>query len=126
MTSSNYATAYTEGFERTVRFLISRGARSEAAHEAAQAAWVRGWEQIHQLRDESLVTTWVNTIALNVHRRIVRKESRVKALPELSTAFSVDFAAIDLTKILNGCRPYDRALLRRQMQGLTAREIAKD
>lgn len=43
------------------------------ACESAQAAWVRGWGRLGQLRDETLVLTWVNTIALNVYRRLIRE-----------------------------------------------------
>src|ERR1700680_3274425 len=68
MTRNEYGEAYEAGFDRTVRFLLSRGAQRDDAVEAAQAAWARGWERVTQLRDESLVMTWVNAIAFNFLR----------------------------------------------------------
>jgi DNA-directed RNA polymerase specialized sigma24 family protein len=57
----------------TVRFLESRGSARDSAEEIAQAAWVRGWERIEQLRDVAMVFTWVNTIALNIFRSDCRR-----------------------------------------------------
>ena len=90
MTGEAYGKAYQHGFDRTIRLLLSRGARSECAREAAQAAWAKGWERIDQLRNESVVTTWVNTIALNCYRRVMRSEtidclSWKYRLPRMST-----------------------------------------
>src|SRR5258708_1036554 len=48
MTVEAYGQAYQRGFDRTIRLLLSRGARSECAKEAAQAAWAKGWERINQ------------------------------------------------------------------------------
>ncbi len=76
MTREGYGQAYQKGFSLTVRFLLSRGVQRDAADEAAQAAWVKGWERLEQLRNESSVTTWVNTIALNVYRRLKPGERR--------------------------------------------------
>ena len=64
MTREEYGQAYQRGFDLTVRLLLSRGAPRDRAREVAQAAWARGWERLSQLRNESLVVTWVNTIAL--------------------------------------------------------------
>jgi len=75
MTRDRYGLAYQRGFDLTVRFLLSRGAQREYATEVAQSAWVRGWERLHQLRDEATVVTWVNTIALNAYRRVMRREA---------------------------------------------------
>ena len=72
-----------------------------------------------------MVLAWVNTIALNVHRRLQRNEPAWQALPELGTTPRVNLAAIDLARILKICGPGDRAFLRYQMNGLSPREIAK-
>ena len=74
MTKEGYGQAYQRGFELTVRFLLSRGVQRDNAREVAQAAWVRAWERLSQLRDDNLVVTWVNTIALNVYRGLIRKD----------------------------------------------------
>lgn len=124
MNREEYGKAYQRGFELTVRLLLSRGVPTDRAREVAQAAWTRGWERLGQLRNESLVVTWVNTIALNVYRNFLRSEPAFLTLPELSTKGGVNLAAIDISRILKICRPYDRFLLEQQMRGVTTEEIA--
>lgn len=124
MTRDGYGQAYQRGFDLTTRFLISRGVRRDVARDVAQAAWVKGWERLNQLRNENMVTTWVNAIALNVHRSLLRSERSYQPLPELLGRSEVNLAAIDMARILKLCCPRDRALLELQMQGNTAQEIA--
>jgi len=96
MTREEYGEAYKRGFDLTVRFLLSRGVHpSDRAREAAQAAWTKGWERLGQLRDESLVMTWVNAIALNVYRGFLRREQGYQILPELSTKTAINRRAFD-------------------------------
>ena len=106
MTNTAFGEAYRTGFERTVRFLTSRGAPQDGALEAAQAAWVRGWERLNQLRNEEMVLTWVNSIALNVYRGVVRRQALTQPLPELHSKFKIDLCAIDLDRVLKFCRPW--------------------
>ena len=120
-----YGDAYNQGFERTARFLLSRGASPGHAEELAQAAWVRGWERLHQLRGDSAVGTWVNTIALNLFRNELRREKYVQPLMETQSSFRMDIAAIDAVRVLNYCRPSERALLEHQLIGATVDEIAQ-
>lgn len=124
MTRQAYGQAYQTGFDRTVRFLISRGAVGDGAAEAAQAAWARGWERLDQLRDERVLLTWINTIALNVFRSLCRKEKLSVPLRETHSEFRFDATPIDLDLVLRNCRPRERALLELQVQGVTAEEIA--
>jgi len=125
MTRDEYGHAYQRGFELTVRLLLSRGVPTDPAREVAQAAWTRGWERLSQLRNEKLVVTWVNTIALNVYRSVLRSEPACQELPEIPTKGGIDLAAIDVSRILNICRPHERVLLEQQMRGVTAEEIAR-
>jgi len=125
MTREGYGQAYRRGFNLTVRFLISRGVPRDMARDIAQAAWAKGWERLSQLRNESMVITWVNAIAMNVHRSVLRSEPAYQALPELYTRAEINLASIDLARILKFCCPRDRALLELQMQGETAEEIAR-
>jgi DNA-directed RNA polymerase specialized sigma24 family protein len=125
MTRENYGQAYQRGFECTVRFLLSRGIHRDTANESAQAAWARGWERLNQLRDEGMVITWVNMIALNVFRGVARRQSG-PAPGKLSETTAIDVAAIDLARILEICRPCDRILLEKQLHGYSAKEIALD
>jgi len=126
MTRTSFGQAYQTGFDRTVRFLTSRGAPRDGAQEAAQAAWARGWERLNQLRNEEMILTWVNTIALNVYRGVARRQALTQPLPELHSKFQIDLSVIDADRVLKLCRPSERALLEQQMSGVTTEEIARD
>jgi len=127
MTSEGYGLAYARGFDLTVRFLLSRGVQRDHATEVAQAAWVRGWERLSQLRNESVVVTWVNTIALNVYRTWLRRELRNPETVELADKTGgVDLAAIDVAKILEFCSPCDRRLFEQNLVGVTTKEMAAE
>jgi DNA-directed RNA polymerase specialized sigma24 family protein len=125
MTHDGYGQAYQKGFIKTVRILRSRGASPDHAEDVAQAAWLRGWEKLQQLKDDGMVVSWVNAIAINCHRRVGQQESRFQALPELCGHVGVDSAPFDTAKILECCRPGDRLLFEQQLGGLTTPEIAK-
>ena len=125
MTVEAYGQAYQTGFDRTIRLLLSRGAPIECAREAAQAAWVKGWERINQLRNESVVTTWVNTIALNCYRSFLRSENHQLPLTDLSTGADVRLGTIDLERFLDWCRPSDRQLFEDYLQGYPIEEMAR-
>ena len=125
MTQDGYGQAYQRGFTRTVRLLRSRGAPMDYAEDVAQAAWLRGWQKLDQLRDEGMIVSWVNAIAINYHRRGSQIEARYEALPELCGHMGINVAVLDAAKILNLCRPRDRMLFEQQMGGLTTQEIAK-
>jgi DNA-directed RNA polymerase specialized sigma24 family protein len=124
MTQDEYGRAYQRGVELTRRFLLSRGAHAECAQEASQAAWAKGWERLHQLRQESLVVTWVNTIALNMYRRLARWDSFGELDTTLSSGPDRVFLAIEAGRILDICNPKERFLLEQQMHGITTHELA--
>jgi DNA-directed RNA polymerase specialized sigma24 family protein len=124
MTQDAYGQAYRNGFRMTVGLLRSRGASSDSAEDVAQTAWLRGWQKRDQLRDDRLVTTWVNTIALNYHRRGNKNEARYEALPELYGSIGINLASLEVNRILKVCRPAERRLFEQQLSGLTTKEIA--
>ena len=124
MTQDAYGQAYCSGFRMTVGLLRSRGASSDSAEDVAQAAWLRGWQKREQLRDDRLVLSWVNTIALNYHRRGIKNEARYQALPELSGKIGIDLTPLETNRILKVCRPLERRLFEQQLSGLTTKEIA--
>lgn len=127
MTRDAYGQNYQEGKERTIRFLLSRGVASTMAPDIAQSAWLRAWERLSQLRDERLLVTWVNTIALNQYRRAIRTERLHQMIQEPVRGLTTqNLAAIDVAKMLHLCRPADRALLEAQMLGVTAKELAEE
>jgi DNA-directed RNA polymerase specialized sigma24 family protein len=126
MTREQYGLAYEEGHEHTVRFLLSRGVNRETARDVAQSAWLRGWERLDQLRDERILITWVNAIALNQFRKALRRDRRHQALQD-SPHWKpfMNWAALDLMRILSRCRTGDRALLKAQLEGVTAKELSE-
>jgi RNA polymerase sigma factor (sigma-70 family) len=106
-----YGHAYQRFFQLTVRFLGSKGLSSDSAMEIAQSAWSKGWECRRQLRDATCLVTWVNSIALNACRGLLRREQKFQSLPEISVTPRMDLASLDLTRILEGCKPMDRRIL---------------
>jgi DNA-directed RNA polymerase specialized sigma24 family protein len=125
MTREEYGSAYSKGYTVTVRFLVSRGLTYDSAQETAQAAWAKGWERLAQLRDSNMVLTWMNSIALNIHRSCMRREPFLQPLPELSTSPKVNLAAIDVGRILKTCKQNDRLVLQRHyLEGYKVQEIA--
>lgn len=125
MTRSDYGRAYEQGFHPTVRFLVSKGVPRDWAEETAQAAWTRGWERIDQLRDEEIVRTWVNTIALNIYRRVTHIDSRKEPLMDRAIKPDPGAASIELSSLLDSCCPSDRLLLLFQLHGFTTSEMAR-
>ena len=125
MTREEYGDIYQAARERTIRFLLSRGAAPGLAPDIAQSAWLRGWERLPQLRDPQMIVTWINSIALNQYRRAIRSERLHQELEQSAHGQTcVDLAAIDVARILGVCRPPDRLMLEAQMEGVTAKEIA--
>ena len=124
MTRSDYGRAYEQGFDPTVRFLVSKGVPRDSAEETAQAAWTRGWERIDQLRDEDAVRTWVNTIALNMYRRNTHIDRLKEPLMDRAVGPDPGAASIELASVLDSCCPSDRLLLMFQLYGLTTSEMA--
>jgi RNA polymerase sigma factor (sigma-70 family) len=124
MTREQYSLAYTNGYQSTVRFLVSRGLSGESAEEAAQAAWAKGWEHRGSLRNPKRVSSWVNTIALNLFRNWFRRRESPEELPEIPTAPRVDPRSIDLHRTLERCDARDRALLEgHYLEGYTSEEL---
>ncbi len=126
MTKETYGEAYTHGYVRTVRYLCSRGISAEFSQELAQSAWARGWERIQQLRNERMVFTWVNTIALNTYRSGLRNAPQMEPLKEYSCGTQDNLASIDVQRILTRCCPQQRKLFERFLDGATVQEIAQD
>ncbi len=126
MTKETYGEAYTHGYVRTVRYLCSRGISAEFSQELAQSAWVRGWERIQQLRNDGMVFTWVNTIALNTYRSGLRNAPQMEPLKEYSCSDQDHLASIDVQRILTRCGPQQRKLFERFLDGSTVQEIAED
>lgn len=127
ITREEFGRAYQRGFDLTVRFLSSRGVTRDAAVETAQAAWARGWERNDQLRDSTRAIPWVNSIAWNLYRSLLRRASHMQPLVEHTASTETNLAPIDVSKILTLCRPAERTILEQHhIEGRPLREIAEE
>jgi RNA polymerase sigma-70 factor (ECF subfamily) len=126
MTTEDYGSAYKTGYIRTVRLLVTKGLSWDGAQETAQAAWVKGWERRGQLRDSGTVVTWINTIALNLHRSSFRREPFLWEPPAVFAPAERYLAAIDVQLILQTCKTKDRIVLQSYyLEDCNSEEIAR-
>src|SRR6476661_795484 len=126
MKRTEYSDAFQNGYSATRRFLLSRGAALEEAEEIAQAAWARGWEYRAQLRDPSMVSFWVNSIARNLFRARFRTPPTIP-LEGIDPSYTMSLEEqIEVRRMLERCPARDRALLEKSLEGYSAEEIAKD
>lgn len=124
-----YAADYENGLHSTIRLLLSKGLLIEEAEELAQAAWVRGWEAKHQLKQSERVIPWVNSIAMNAMYNQKRRYKRLDQLDDSRADMAPPVpisAKIDAARLLDRCSPLDRSLiLHRYAGGYVMEEIAK-
>jgi DNA-directed RNA polymerase specialized sigma24 family protein len=75
-----------------------------------------------------MLLTWVNTIALNNYRRTLRSKGRQEEWKPAYDDVAVtvlNWAAIDISRILEASKPKDRDLLEAHLQGESPNELAK-
>lgn len=125
LSADAFAEAYERGLSTTERFLISRGCHPDTAEELAQAAWVKGWQHLEQLRQPSLLTNWVNSIALNLRRSIGRMPIM---LPLEDTCVSTcRVPNVDLERALASLTETERRWLEGfHMEGRAIRDLASN
>jgi RNA polymerase sigma-70 factor, ECF subfamily len=98
------------------------------AEDAAQAAWVRAWQRIDQLRDPAKVRSWLVAVAANEARQIARrKQPQFDRGSAVSFGSEADPSLIDLSNALAAVTADDRQLLAlRYLIGLTSAEIGAE
>jgi len=126
LTRDDYARAYQDGYNKTVRFLASTGAPLDLAEEVAQAAWVRGWERLSQLRHVQALTFWINSIAKNLLRSSFRKHQLSTELLETTIVMTpLESESIDAHRIFDGCSDTEKKLLHLYyIEGFTSQELS--
>lgn len=122
----DYARAYQDGYSKTVRFLASTGAPMELAEEVAQAAWVRGWERLSQLRHVQALNFWINSIAKNLLRSNFRKQQMSVELHETTlVANPLESEPVDAHRMFEGCSETEKELLQLYyLEGYTSQELS--
>ena len=127
MDGNHFGKAYRDGLQRTINFLMSRGVPSIRLPTLRSQRGYVAEERLGQLRDESIILAWINTIALNHFRRSLRSRCQEESLtPEHDgSSTGLNVAAIDLKRIMGACSPKDRALLEAQLVGSTPKELAQ-
>jgi len=108
----------------TVRFFVSRGISADHAAELVQAAWAKGWERKHQLRNPDAIVPWIISIAQNIWKTALR------APPTISTD-AIEIRSqensfyLDAKRVLRRSKPKEELLLERfYIQGFGVRDIA--
>jgi RNA polymerase sigma factor (sigma-70 family) len=125
ITRREYGLAYENGRRQTINFLLSMGVREDEAREKAQAAWAKGWERRFQLKDKQKALSWINTIALNLYRSSIRKDSLHVPIDELAAPPQASNTAIDLERMLNRCRKREHEVVAlRYLQGYNIKDLA--
>jgi RNA polymerase sigma-70 factor (ECF subfamily) len=128
LTKTEYASAYTSGYKKTICFLVSRGIPECDAEDAAQAAWAKGWERRENLRRPEKLLLWINSIALNLFRNRYRRDSKLDQLPAKEIAVPAERIAsrIDLEKGLRRCSRSERLMLRQlYLAGFSSKELGR-
>lgn len=122
-----FADAYELGLPVLTSFLLKRGMNSDTARELAQAAWVKAWEHIPELRNIEFLRSWTTSIAINLMRDTLNRRNRWESIEKVSPLFHPSTAAaIDVEHILSVCTESERRLLTRHyLQGHSMREIAR-
>ena len=128
MTREEFGEAYEHGFERTRRFLLSRGINKESAEEIAQHAWVKGLECLHQLKDKEILLTWINSIAIRHFLTVTTRgiESHFGKL-DFDVQIEEDWTSfLDASLVLAKCTFKERKLLSEfHLQECSCAEMAR-
>jgi DNA-directed RNA polymerase specialized sigma24 family protein len=128
VTRQEFGDAYqSRGLRGTIRRLRKRGADCDQAENLAQEAWARGWEHLEQLRDKTLLTFWIDSIAINLLSSECRREWRTGQLTnDHEAASGIDLASVDLRRALGRCGRRQGVLLELvYFRGHTAAEAAR-
>lgn len=122
-----FSHAYKRDFDKTVRFLRSRGMSEDRAEEFAQGAWSRGWERRRQLQDPRRVSAWINTIAFNLFRNQCRKPRHDELPLNLAGPRPKHRHRLDAETLMKECSDRDQKLIKKfYLEGYESQEIAAE
>lgn len=72
----------------------------DEAHEIVQQAFVKAWQNIHELRDDAAFAGWVRRIAMNLLRDHWRRTNRFENVPDDDAPGAFEDPAPDATALL--------------------------
>jgi len=79
-----FAALYNEHYDKVFKLSLSHLRNSDQAKDVTQEAFLRAFERLETLRDESCFLAWVNVIAMNIIRNwSVRERNRCLPFSEM-------------------------------------------
>lgn len=126
---------YVKTSGRVYAVCLRMSGSSQEAEELTQDVYVRCWERLHQFRGDSLFTTWLHRLAVNLiveqrkkRTRVAKKEMAVEDLDAYGRHVEAVMpeTRIDLERAIAGLPPRAReALILRDVEGYTYKEVAR-
>lgn len=131
--SVSFEEAYKECYPLILRLCRSYANEIDEAEDLVQETFIVAWENWHRFRQESLVSTWIYRIAINVCLTYVRKAkkkpiSRLESVPESESISNptdgTEENVQQLYHCINQLRPADRILIALVLEELPYLEIS--
>lgn len=103
------------------------------AEELTQESYIRAWKKLHTFRGDSLFTTWLHRVAVNVvlgHLRTSNRRPELDGVEDESVDFPVverldPQITIDLERAISGLPPRARTVfVLHDVEGYTHKEVA--
>lgn len=126
---------YRRTVERTYALCLRMSGNTEEAGELVQDVYVRAWERLASFRGESLFTTWLHRLAVNLvlqeRRSAGRRRAREMPDPDLdrygrAAVQAMPGTKVDLERAIAGLPVKAReVLVLRDVQGYKYDEIAR-
>jgi RNA polymerase sigma-70 factor (ECF subfamily) len=133
--SGAYERVYRACVPRIHALCLRMTGSQQEAEELTQDVFVRAWQRLGSFRGESLFTTWLHRLAVNLvlqeRRASGRRRSRERSEPEIEAFGHAAVAAmpgtrVDLERAIAGLPEGARKMLvLRDVQGYRYQEIAK-
>jgi RNA polymerase sigma-70 factor (ECF subfamily) len=130
-----FESLYTRTAERTYALCLRMSGDADDATDLVQDVYVRAWEKLASFRGESLFTTWLHRLAVNVtleKRRSATRRSRREVIDADLDRYgrvavqSMPGTRVDLERAIGGLPDKARhVLVLRDVQGYKYEEIAR-
>lgn len=124
--------AFEQLYWQTRRLVLSRAKRlgGEDAEDLVQETYARALSSIVKFRGDSRLSTWLDRILTNRVLQIRRQSLRHVVLPLISEELEAPrhdpHIKIDVRRGLAALRPIERRIVKRELEGFTNAEIARE